>query len=240
MRLLKPAALLILTIVFPAGLPAQEKADALPKKAAGPAAQEKEEPAKATKFNHPVTFTFVDEKGAPVKGSFTIHECKNGEFKRNIRRNVPLDDKGSVTVDAFPAEFEFDALSRDEFYYFEGKSSELDPAKHEFRKVCMPKGAIHFEVQDLPGPDVSMVMEFQRKTEKGTFEIVRGIGLSAKTGKKQTMGDLEPGDYYIAVKFHYEDSAPLFKSKEFKVVKKEYTELPAIKITEEDIARSKK
>ncbi len=199
-----------------------------------------------TKFKNPITFTFLNEHNEPIEGVFCLHEYKDGKFVRQCYQYKPLDEKGSITIEAFPTEFQFGASSKDKFYYYWEKSSNLTTTERQFIYRIKPTGAMKFEISSFPKDDnnpfdtSSLVVEYHKKTKEGTYEEVRGIGIMSNDKQQHVIGDLQPGEYFIAIKFNYEDPKPIYKSQDFKIALKEYTELPKIVITKEDIENSKR
>ncbi len=189
-----------------------------------------------------ITFQFVDEVGKPIDGDFTLHHTKNGKYVENWHRQKPLDKYGMITINKFPPEFEFGGSSNDDFYHYWIQSSDLDPKKTAFSHRCSPSGAMKFEITKFPIKSdefpPSLVVEYHRKQANGSHKLVKGIGIFSN-GPEHTIGGLESGEYFIAIKFEYEDKKPIFKSEPFTVKVKEYTVLPKIEITEAAINKSK-
>jgi hypothetical protein len=100
-----------------------------------------------------------------------------------------------------------------------------------------------FEITKFPrkdnDPSPSLVVEYHQKQADGTQKLVKGIGIFPDD-PEHTIGGLEPGEYFIAIKFEYEDKKPFFESEPFEVRLKEYTSLPKIEITEGMIDASKR
>lgn len=195
------------------------------------------------RFTKPITFKFVDEAGKPIKGTFTLHHTKNGKYAENWHRYKPLNEQGEIAIAEFPPEFEFGGTSNDEFYHYWIRSSELDPAKTNYSHRCSPSGAMKFEITKFPRKDgdlmPSLVVEYHKKQTDGIHKLVKGIGVFPDD-PEHTIGGLEPGEYFIAIKFEYEDKKPIFKSEPFSIKLKEYTALPKIEITEAMIEASKR
>ena len=191
-------------------------------------------------FTNPITFKFVDEAGKPIEGTFTLHQTKKGEYVRNWHRYKPLDEKGEITITEFPPEFEFGGTSKNDFYHYWGRSSDLDPAKSICLHRCSPSGAMKFEITQFPREyRDSLVVEYHKQQADGSHKIVKGIGIFPDD-PEHTIGGLEPGEYFVAIKFEYEDKKPFYQSKPFEVKVKEYTSLPKIEITEDMIDASKR
>lgn len=195
------------------------------------------------RFTKPITFKFVDEAGKPIKGTFTLHHTKNGEYVENWHRYKPLNEQGEITIAEFPPEFEFGGTSNDEFYHYWIQSSELDPAKTNYLHHCSPSGAMRFQITKFPRKNnelfPSLVVEYHKKQPDGSHQLVKGIGVFPDDAE-HTVGGLEAGEYAIAIKFEYEDKKPIFKSEPFSIKMKEYTVLPKIEITEAMIEASKR
>jgi hypothetical protein len=192
------------------------------------------------RFTKPITFKFVDEAGEPIKGTFTLHHTKNGKYVENWHRYKPLNEQGEITIAEFPPEFEFGGTSNDDCYLYWIRSSELDPAKTKYLRRCSPSGAMKFEITKFPKKYyASLVVEYHRKLNDGSHEFAKGIGIGPDD-PQHTIGGLESGEYFIAIKFHYEDEKPIFKSEPFSIKVKEYAALPKIEITEAMIEASKR
>ncbi len=194
-------------------------------------------------FTKPITFKFVDEAGNPIKGTFTLHQTKNGEYVDNWHRYKRLNENGEIIITEFPPEFEFGGTSNDEFYHYWIRSSELDPAKTNYLHRCSPSGAMKFQITKFPrmGNDLlpSLVVEYHIKKMDGSHNLVKGIGIFPDD-PEHTIGGLEPGEYFIAIKFDYEDMKPIFQSEPFSIKLKEYAALPKIEITDAMIEESKR
>ena len=191
-------------------------------------------------FTNPITFKFVDEAGEPIEGTFTLHQTKNGKYIRNWHRYKPLNKKGEITITEFPPEFEFGGTSKNDFYHYWTPSLDLDPAKTTYLHRCSPTGAMRFEITKFPRKyHDSLVVEYHQKQTDGSHNIVKGIGIFPDD-PEHTIGGLEPGEYFVAIKFEYEDKKPFYESKPFQVRLKEYTSLPKIEITEGMIDASKR
>ena len=215
MKTLTLIAIVLLAITFGAAVHADDRAREL-----------------SDRFTKPVTFKFVDESGEPIRGTFTLHHTKNGKYAGNWHRYKPLNDQGEITIPEFPPEFEFGGTSKDGFYHYWIRSSELDPAKTRHLHRCSPSGAMKFEITGYPKRYyVPLVVEYHRKSDDGSYKFARGIGI-LPDDQKHTIGGLEPGEYFIAIKFNYEDKKAIFKSELFSVKLKEYSILPKIEITE--------
>lgn len=190
------------------------------------------------RFTKPITFKFLDEAGAPIDGAFTLHQTNKGKFVRNWHRLKPLDENGEITITEFPPEFEFGVTSNNEFYEYWGQSSDLDPKKVTYLQRCSPSGAMKFQITKFPQKrnDIppSLVVEYHRKQPDGRHKLVKGIGIFSD-GPEYTVGGLEPGEYFIAIKFEYEDKKPIFRSDPFQIKLKEYAILPKIEITKSAI-----
>jgi hypothetical protein len=194
----------------------------------------------STKFTRPITFRFVDEHDRPIQGDFTLHQYKDGKYFDNWHRYLPLDEKGEITIREFPPEFEFGGASKDQFYEYWLRSSDLDPSKTNFLYRCSPSGAMKFQITTFPKKYYgSLEVEYHKKNRDGNYEFVRGIGIFPDD-PQTVVGGLDPGEYFIAVKFHYEDPKPIYKSETFEVALKKYTTLPKIGITEAAIENSKR
>lgn len=191
-------------------------------------------------FTNPITFRFVDENGEPIEGNFTLHQTKKGEYVRNLHRYKPLNEKGEITITELPLEFEFGGTSKNDFYHYWARSLDLDPAKTTYLHRCSPSGAMKFEITKFPQKyHDSLVVEYHKKQADGSHKIVKGIGIFPDD-PEHTIGGLEPGEYFIAIKFEYEDRNPFYQSKPYEVKLKEYTSLPKIEITEGMIDASKR
>jgi hypothetical protein len=197
-------------------------------------------------FTKPITFKFLDENGNPIDGDFTLHQYKKrslfemSSYFKNWHRYLPLDKEGSITIKAFPPVFEFGGSSKDDFYHYWIRSADLDPTKTEYVYRCQPSGAMKFEIIEFPREHFnSLVVEYHKKTNGDFHRMVKGIGIHPND-PEHTIGGLEPGEYFIAIKFKYEDKSPIFKSESFTINLKEYTTLPKIKITSADIRASKR
>jgi hypothetical protein len=184
------------------------------------------------KFTKPILFKFVDENNDPIKGDFTMHQYKKGNYFDNWHRYLPLNKKGEISIKKFPPEFQFGGSSKDEFYHYWIQSSKLDPKKETFLYHCTPSGAMKFEITSFPKRyHGSLVVEYHKKMNDGTYKVVKGIGIFPDD-PQHVIGGLEEGNYFIKIKFKYKDKKEIFKSHDFKIVIKKYTTLPKIKITE--------
>ena len=192
------------------------------------------------KFTNPITFKFIDENGKPIDGDFTLHQYKKGRYFKNWHRYLPLNKDGAITINKFPPSFQFGGSSKDDFHHYWIRNSELDPAKREYVHRCTPSGAMKFEITKFPKKHHdSLVVEYHKKMIGDFHRIVKGIGIFPDD-PEHTIGGLKPGEYYIAIKFEYEDKKPIFKSEPFTVKLKEYTTLPKIEITEAAINAAKR
>ena len=192
------------------------------------------------RFTHPVKFKFIDENGEPIKGDFTMHQTKDGRYKNNWYRYLPLDDDGEIVIKKFPPEFQFGGSSENDFYHYWFKSDALDAKQLSFTHRCEPTGAMKFEIIEFPKKHYdSLVVEYHKKVLGGFHRVVRGIGIHPDD-PEHTVGDLKPGEYFIAIKFDYEDKKAIYKSSPFTIKLKEYTVLPKIKITEKAINETDK
>ncbi|MGJ8658084.1 MAG: hypothetical protein ACSHX6_16675 [Akkermansiaceae bacterium] len=192
-------------------------------------------------FTKPITFKFVNEDGKPINGDFTLHQYKKrnlleqSSYFKNWHRYLPLDKNGAITIKTFPPVFEFGGTSKDKFYTYWIRSAELDTKKTEYLFTCTPTGAMKFEITEFPKEHYdSLVVEYHKKVIGGFHRVVRGIGIHPND-PEHTIGDLKPGEYFIAIKFDYEDKKPIFKSAPFTIKLKKYTVLPKIRITKEAI-----
>jgi hypothetical protein len=204
--------------------------------------QEKQEESKelSKEFTNPITFRFLTEDGDPIQGTFTLHQYKNGRYFENWHRYLPLDAKGEITIKEFPPEFQFGGSSKDDFYRYWIRSALLDPTKDTFVHRCRPTGAMKFEIVKFPKKyHDSLIVEYHRKLDDGSHTLAKGIGIFPDD-PEHTIGGLVPGEYFIAIKFEYEDERPIFKSKQFVIKVKEYSTLPKIEITEAAIEASKR
>jgi hypothetical protein len=191
-------------------------------------------------FTKPITFKFVDENKKPINGNFTLHQYKKRSYFKNWHRYLPLDKNGAITINAFPPVFEFGGSSKDQFYHYWIRSAKLDPTKTEYLYTCTPSGAMKFEITEFPKKHYdSLVVEYHKKTIGEFHRVVKGIGVFPDD-PEHTIGDLKPGEYFIAIKFDYEDKKPIFKSAPFTIKLKKYTVLPKIEITEEAINKTNK
>lgn len=202
------------------------------------------------RFTKPITFRFVNEDGSPIDGTFTLHHTKNGDYVDNWHRSEPLNQQGEITINEFPPEFEFGVSSGDEFYEHWQSSSDLNPEKTSYVFRCNPSGGMRFEITMIPSNHYSsLVVEYHRRMADGSHKLVKGIGVfpynsewhvnGGKPGK-YIIGGLDSGEYYIAIKFDYEDEKPIYKSESFSVKLKEYAALQKIVITEDMIKASRR
>ena len=191
------------------------------------------------RFTHPVKFKFIDENGEPIKGDFTMHQTKDGRYKNNWYRYLPLDDDGEIVIKKFPPEFQFGGSSENDFYHYWFKSDALDAKQLSFTHRCEPTGAMKFKIDNFPQEfHDSLVVEYHKKQDDGDFMQIRGIGVFPND-PKHTIGGLPAGTYYILIKFDYADPEPLYRSELFEIEIKSYTELPPINIIEADIKKTK-
>lgn len=186
-------------------------------------------------FTKPITFKFVDENDKPIDGDFTLHQYKKGRYFGNWHRYLPLNRDGEIVIKEFPPKFEFGGSSKDDFYHYWIRSADLDPTKTTFLHRCTPSGAMKFEITSFPKKHyASLVVEYHKKADDRSHKVVKGIGIFPDD-PEHVIGGLEPGEYFIAIKFHYEDTNPVFKSPAFKIGLKKYTTLSKIEITESAI-----
>ena len=191
-------------------------------------------------FTQPITFKFVDENDKPIAGTFTLHQTKKGKYFENWHRYLKLNKDGEITIKEFPPEFEFGGSSDNDFYHCWIESADLDSKKDNYLHRCTPSGAMKFEITAFPKEHYkSLVVEYHQKMDDGNYQIVKGIGIYPDD-PEHTIGGLDPGEYFIAIKFHYEDKKPIFKSAPFAIKLKEYTALPKIEVTESAIDAAKR
>lgn len=233
------ATILTLSLLTSVTTQADENRDATHKRLIELHQVDKEPRELSKEFTKAITFKFVDENDKPIRGDFTLHHYKNGKYFQNWHRDLSLNENGEIAIKEFPPEFEFGGSSKDEFYHYWIRSADLDSTKETFVHRCTPSGAMKFQITSFPKKYYSsLVVEYHKKFDDGSRQVVKGIGIFPDD-PEHVIGGLDPGEYFITIKFHYKDAKPIFRSDPFKIELKKYTSLPKIEITGSAIEVSK-
>lgn len=183
-------------------------------------------------YAKPVTFTFLTNKGKPLKNAlFYLYLEENGKFKYAMLRGTPLNDKAQITIKNLPEEFSGMAKSKDEFYFcnFTNKNTVIKNGKTLLKTP--ETGIISFQFKDCPSFYTPFVVPYYRKAETGKYKSDGGIGIFLINGHEFTISNLKAGIYKIELKKDYKTKEVIWSKDGIKVTAGKKTVIPPITLT---------
>lgn len=157
---------------------------------------------------------FIGEDRKPINDAqIFLYELNNGEFLRAIYRAHPLAIDSTISIEQLPREFEIGIVSKSHYYEKWWKSSEtkleeglniLQAEQSGTVEVTFLAASPAEDSKDIRGP---FVLPYYRRSPSGEYELVSGIGVFLKDGRKPIeIGGLPPGDYKFELKEAYSSS----------------------------------